>query len=65
MWFLIMWGVRVNRLSHPSAVAPSATVHPLQKHPTTRPGSSYSWHKPFLRHPSSTSDALAAVGAKK
>ncbi|MGZ6278576.1 MAG: hypothetical protein ACXWPP_07915 [Ktedonobacteraceae bacterium] len=64
MWFLIIWGVRVHRLSHPSAIAPTATVQALQKHPTAHPRSSYSWHTPFLRRPSSTSGALAAVSAK-
>ena len=64
MWFLIIWGVLVHRLSHPSAIAPSATVQALQKHPTAHLRSSYSWHTPFLRRPSSTSGALAAMSAK-
>ena len=38
MWLLAIWGVRVYRLSHPSLPAP-----------TSRPGSGYSWRKPFLR----------------
>ncbi len=53
-WFLAAWGLRVYRLSHPSAsVAPT----------TTRPGSKYSWRKPFLRPlPPRTP---GEVGAKK
>jgi hypothetical protein len=39
-WFLAVWGLRVYRLSHPSASGSPTT---------TRPGSKYSWHKPFLR----------------
>ncbi len=40
MWVLAAWSVRVYRLSHPSASATPTT---------TRPGSKYSWRKPFLR----------------
>lgn len=65
-WFLAIWGVRVHRLSHPSAAAATTTTaEALQKHPTARPGSGYSWRKPFLRRPPSTSGATAELRAKK
>jgi hypothetical protein len=64
-WFLAVWGVRVYRLSHPSAAAPTLTTQTFQKHPTARPGSGYSWHKPFLRRLPSTPRATVEVGAKK
>ena len=66
MWFLVIWGVRVSRLSHPSgAAAPRTTAQALQKQPTARPGSGYSWRKPFLRRPPSSFVATAELGAKK
>lgn len=52
MWFLATWSVRVSRLAHPSSPAP-----------TTRPGSGYSWHKPFLRRLPAPR-ATVEVGAK-
>lgn len=65
LWFLVIWGVRLSRLSHPSAAAaPTATAQALAKHPTVRPGSGYSWRKPFLRRPPSTA-ATAELCAKK
>jgi hypothetical protein len=64
-WFLVIWGVRVHRLSHPSAAVATATMdQTLQKHPTARPGSGYSWRKPFLRRPPVPSGATAEPGAK-
>jgi hypothetical protein len=63
-WFLVFWSVRVYRLSHPSA-APTTTAQALQKQPTARPGSGYSWRKPFLRRPPSSFVATAELGAKK
>ncbi len=63
-WFLVIWGVRVHRLSHPSAAAPTTTVEVLQKQPTARPGSGYSWRKPFLRRLPSSPVATEEVGAK-
>jgi hypothetical protein len=64
-WFLVVWGVRVYRLSHPSAAAaPTTTAQALQKHSTARPGSGYSWRKPFLRRPPSTSGATEELCAK-
>ncbi len=53
LWFLAFWGVRVYRLSHPSPPAPSS-----------RPGSGYSWHKPFLRR-LPPARATVEPGAKK
>src|SRR2546423_808933 len=46
-WFLVIWGVRVYRLSHPSAAATTMTAQTPQKQPTARLGSGYSWRKPF------------------
>jgi hypothetical protein len=66
VWFLVIWGVRVSRLAHPSAAAaPTTTAQALQKHPTARPGSGYSWRKPFLRRPPSSFVATAELSAKK
>ena len=53
MWFLATWGVRVYRLSHPSPPAPPS-----------RPGSGYSWRKPFLRRLPAPR-APIELGAKK
>ena len=65
-WFLVVWGVRVHRLSHPSgAPATAPTAQAIAKQPTARPGSGYSWRKPFLRRPPSTADATAELCAKK
>jgi hypothetical protein len=61
VWFLVFWGLRLHRLSQPSAAAPT-TAQALPKQPPARSG--YSWHKPFLRHPPSTSVATAELGAK-
>ena len=64
-WFLVVWGVRVYRLSHPSdGTASTTTAQALQKHATARPGSGYSWHKPFLRRPPSSTGATAELCAK-
>src|SRR5438270_3754765 len=41
-WFLVIWGVRVYRLSHPSAAATTMTAQTPQKQPTARLGSGYS-----------------------
>ena len=65
-WFLVIWGVRVHRLSHPSVAAATATTaEALAKQPTARPGSGYSWRKPFLRRPPSTIVATEELCAKK
>lgn len=64
-WFLVFWGVRVYRLSHPSAaVATATTAEALPKRPTAHPGSGYSWRKPFLRRPPSTTGVTAELRAK-
>ena len=65
LWFLVIWGVRVYRLSHPSAAATATTAETLAKQPTPRPGSGYSWRKPFLRRPPSTAVATEELCAKK
>jgi hypothetical protein len=65
-WFLVVWGVRAHRLSHPSgAPATATTAEAIEKQPTARPGSGYSWRKPFLRRPPSTAGATAELCAKK
>ncbi|HEY6409025.1 MAG TPA: hypothetical protein VIY29_16310 [Ktedonobacteraceae bacterium] len=64
-WFLVFWGVRVYRLSHPSGAAATATTaQALAEHPTPRPGSGYSWRKPFLRRLPSTPMAPVEASAK-
>ena len=57
VWFLVVWGVRVHRLSHSSGAAAPTTAEVFQKQSTARPGSGYSWRKPFLRRPPSTTAA--------
>jgi hypothetical protein len=65
-WFLVVWGVRAHRLSHPSgAPATATTAEAIEKQPTARPGSGYSWRKPFLRRPPSTAGTTAELCAKK
>ena len=67
LWFLVVWGVRMLRLSHPPGAAsptPMAVVSNAE-HPRARPGSSYSWRKPFLRRPPATPVAREEVCAKK
>ena len=66
LWFLVLWGLRLHRLSHSSgAAAPTTTAQARQKQPTARPGSGYSWRQPFLRRPPSTTGATAELCAKK
>jgi hypothetical protein len=65
-WTLVFWGARVYRLSHPSVhAATSTTAEALEKKPTARPGSGYSWRKPFLRRPPSTPAVPGEACAKK
>jgi hypothetical protein len=65
-WFLVIWRTWVYRLSHPSVAAATAPMaEALEKHPTARAGSGYSWRKPFLRRPPSTTDATEELCAKK
>jgi len=64
-WFLVFWGVRVYRLSHPSGAAATATTtQALAAHPTPRPRSGYSWRKPFLRRLPSTPMTPGVASAK-
>ncbi len=66
LWVLVIWAVRVHRLSQPSVAAATATTaEALQKRPAIRPGSGYSWRKPFLRRPPSTTVATVELCAKK
>jgi hypothetical protein len=66
LWFLVVWGVWVYRLSHPPVAAATApTAEAREKQPTARSGSRYSWHKPFLRRPPATPVGSGEVGAKK
>ncbi len=67
LWFLVIWGVRVYRLSHPpvaASPAPTAVASNAEQS-TRRPSAGYSWHKPFLRRPPSTRAATEEVCAKK
>jgi len=65
-WTLVFWGVRVSRLSHPPVLAAtSPTVEALEKNPSPRPPSGYSWRKPFLRRPPSSPAVPAEACAKK
>jgi hypothetical protein len=65
-WTLAFWGARVYRVSHPAVQAtPSPSPVVLEKQPVRRPGSGYSWRKPFLRRPPSTPAGLEEVSAKK
>src|SRR6267154_2383433 len=46
-WTLVLWGVRVYRLSHPPVhAATSPTVAASEKNPSPRPSSGYSWRNP-------------------
>ncbi len=65
-WFLVFWGARVYRLSHPPVpVAASPTAEALAEQPVRRPGAGYSWRKPFLRRPPSTPAVPGEACAKK
>ena len=65
-WFLVFWGVQVARLSHsPVQAATPPAVQALAEQPIRRLGSGYSWRKPFLRRPASTSAVPTEAGAKK
>lgn len=65
LWFLVIWSVRLHRLSHSSDAAATTTTVVIEKQPTARPGAGYSWRKPFLRRPPSTAGATAELCAKK
>jgi len=65
-WTLVLWGVRVYRLSHPPVhAATSPTVAASEKNPSPRPSSGYSWRNPFLRRPPSSLAVPAEACAKK
>jgi hypothetical protein len=65
-WTLVFWGAQVSRLSHPPVQAATGPSAPHgQEPPARRPGSGYSWRKPFLRRPPSTPARLEEVCAKK
>jgi hypothetical protein len=65
-WFLVFWGVRVSRLSHPPVhAATSPTAEAFAEQPACRPGAGYSWRKPFLRRPPATPAVPAEACAKK
>jgi hypothetical protein len=65
-WFLVFWGVRVYRLSHPPVpVSTSTTAEAFVGQPVRRPGAGYSWRKPFLRRPPSTPAVPGEACAKK
>jgi len=64
-WTLVFCGARLSRLTHPpvGATEPAAAANPPQ--PVRRLGARYSWHKPFLRRPPSTSAGTGEASAKK
>ena len=65
-WFLVFWGVRVYRLSHPPVPAcTSPTAEAFAEQPARRPGSGYSWRKPFLRRPPASPAPPEEACAKK
>jgi hypothetical protein len=66
LWFLVFWGARTYRLSHPPVpVSTSPTAEALAEQPVRRPGAGYSWRKPFLRRPLSTPERTGEACAKK
>ena len=66
LWFLVFWGARVYRLSHPPIpVSTSPTAEAIAEYPVRRPGAGYSWRKPFLRRPPSTPAVPGEACAKK
>lgn len=66
LWTLVYWGARLSQLSHLSVLTPTSPTAPVSaKHPAPRPGSGYSWRKPFLRRPPSTPAVSGEACAKK
>ncbi len=66
LWFLVFWGARAYRLSHPPVpVSTSPTAEALAEQPVRRPGAGYSWRRPFLRRPPSTPERTGEACAKK
>ena len=66
LWTLVYWGARLSQLSHPSVLtAISPTAQALAEPSAPRPGSGYSWRKPFLRRLPSTPAVPGEASAKK
>jgi hypothetical protein len=65
-WTLVFWGARLSRMSHPPAHAATSTAAAVSaEQPARRLGTGYSWRKPFLRRPPSTSTLPGEACAKK
>jgi hypothetical protein len=65
-WTLVFWGARVSRLSHPPVQAATLPTAPARaEHSSRRPGSGYSWRKPFLRRPPASPVGSGEACAKK
>ncbi len=65
-WTLVFWGARLSGLTHPPvAAATEPAAAPSPQHPAPHLGAGYSWRKPFLRRPASTSAGADEAGAKK
>jgi hypothetical protein len=66
LWTLVFCGAQLSRLSPPPVQAATRSSAPAcAEQPARRPGSGYSWRKPFLRRPPSTPARLEEVRAKK
>jgi hypothetical protein len=66
LWSLMYWQVRLERLGLPPvAAASSPVVQGAARQPVRRLSTGYSWRKPFLRRPASTSLASPEPCAKK
>src|SRR2546423_8915631 len=66
LWTLMYWRARLARLSQPPVqAAPSPAVQACAQVPVRRLGTGYSWRKPFLRRPPSTSMGSREACAKK
>jgi hypothetical protein len=66
LWSLMYWQVRLERLGRPPVAAASSPVVQGAAQPSVRRLSTgYSWRKPFLRRPASTSPGVPEPCAKK
>ncbi len=63
LWTLASWSVRLARLWRPQPTAGLCAPAPAPQ-PVRRPSTAYSWRKPFLRRPASTSVRTPEPGAK-